>query len=298
MHNLDKLILDWRKKAAAADVSAETLDELETHLRETTEQFFRSGMSVSDAFRRAVTELGPMPRISAEFRKLDQSIWLPVKLAIGAIGVIALAALVIATALIGRLGSSAASLLLATHVFVVTLGYTITLLIGGLGICFVSQRCFENFSTSRLQSISRASFLLSGVTLLFTTMGVILGMAWAKITWGRYWSWDVKEIGGLCVVLWLVLYLLAHRFFKRSARGILTISMLGNIVVSLAWFGPQVNGLQQYGGFSRSMLLMAVVMAAVESTRAKVRFFQLPSILGSSFVLAFLSLVTFIMMGK
>ncbi len=256
MHNLDKLILEWRKRAATPNVSAETLDELETHLRETTEQFVRSGMPVSNAFQRAVTELGTMPRISSEFRKLDQPIWLPVKLAIG---VTALTALVTAIAVIGRLDSSAASLLLATHVFVVTLGYTITLLIGGLGICFVSQRCFEDFSTSRLQSISRVSFVLSGVALLFTTMGVILGMAWAKTTWGRYWSWDVKEIGGLCVIVWLVFYLLAHRFFKSRARGILTISMLGNIVVSLAWFGPQLNGLHQYGTFSQSMLLAAVV---------------------------------------
>ena len=256
MHNLDKLVLEWRKKAATPNINAETLDELETHLRETTEQFVRSGMPVSNAFQRAVTELGTMPRISSEFRKLDPPIWLPVKLAIG---VTALTALVIAIAVMGRLDSSAASLLLATHVFVVTVGYTITLLLGGLGICFVSQRCFEDFSTSRLQSISRASFVLGGIASLFTTMGVILGMAWAKTTWGRYWSWDVKEIGGLCVIVWLVFYLLAHRFFKSSARGILTISMLGNIVVSLAWFGPQLNGLQQYGTFSQSMLLMAVV---------------------------------------
>lgn len=256
MHNLDKLILEWRKKAATPNVSAERLDELETHLRETTEQFVRSGTPVSNAFQRAVNELGTMPRISSEFRKLDQPLWFPVKLAIG---VTALTALVIGIAVIGRLDSSAAGLLLATHVFVVTLGYTITLLLGGLGICFVSQRCFEDFSTSRLQSISRVSFVLSGVALLFTTMGVILGMAWAKTTWGRYWSWDAKEIGGLCVIVWLFFYLLAHRFFKSSARGILTVSMLGNIVVSLAWFGPQLNGLHQYGTFRQSMLLAAVV---------------------------------------
>jgi ABC-type transport system involved in cytochrome c biogenesis permease subunit len=179
--------------------------------------------------------------------------------AIGVTALTALAALVMAIAVIGRQGSSAASLLLATHVFVIILGYTIALLIGGLGICFVSQRCFEDFSTSRLQSISRVSFVLSGVALLLTTMGVILAMVWAKITWGRYWGWDAKETGGLCVIVWLVFYLLAHRFFKSSARGILTVSMLGNIVVSLAWFGPQLNGLQQYGTFSQSMLLMAVV---------------------------------------
>ena len=52
------------------------------------------------------------------------------------------------------------------------------------------------------------------------------------------------------------------------------------------------------GVYAAKMLGMAVVMAAVESTRAKVRFFQLPSILGGAFVLAFLSLVTHIMMGK
>ena len=259
MHDLDQLILEWREKAATPSVSPETLDELETHLRETTEQFVRSGMTVPSAFQRAVAELGTMPRITAEFRKLDQPIWLPIKLAIGVTALTALMALVIAIALLGRSDSGAASLLLATHVFAVILGYTITLLIGGLGICFVSQRCFGSFSTSRLQSISRVSFVLSGVALLFTTMGVLLGMAWAKTAWGRYWAWDAKETGGLSVVVWLSFYLLAHRFFKTSGRGILTLSMLGNIVVSLAWFGPQLHGLHQSGTFSQTMLLAAIV---------------------------------------
>jgi ABC-type transport system involved in cytochrome c biogenesis permease subunit len=257
MHNLDELILEWRK-TARQHVSTETLDELETHLRETTAEFARSGMPVSNAFQCAVTELGAMPRISSEFRKLDQPIWLPVKLAMGATAATALAALAVAIAILGR-GPSTASLLLATHVFVIILGYTITLLIGGMGICFVSRRSFDDFSTSRLQSISRVSFVLGGAALLCTTIGVILGMAWSKITGGRYWSWDAKETGGLCVVVWLVFYLLAHRYFKSSARGILTVSMLGNIVVTIAWFGPQLNGLPQYHSVNQSMLLMAVV---------------------------------------
>jgi formate hydrogenlyase subunit 4 len=52
------------------------------------------------------------------------------------------------------------------------------------------------------------------------------------------------------------------------------------------------------GVYVVKMFGMTFLMAAVESTRAKVRFFQLPSILGGAFVLAFLSLVTYIMMGK
>jgi formate hydrogenlyase subunit 4 len=50
--------------------------------------------------------------------------------------------------------------------------------------------------------------------------------------------------------------------------------------------------------YAVKMFVMAFLMAAVESTRAKVRFFQLPSILGGAFVLAFLALLTHIMMGK
>ncbi len=50
--------------------------------------------------------------------------------------------------------------------------------------------------------------------------------------------------------------------------------------------------------YAAKMLVMAALMALVESTRAKMRFFQLPSILGGAFVLAFLSLITYIMMGK
>ena len=52
------------------------------------------------------------------------------------------------------------------------------------------------------------------------------------------------------------------------------------------------------GVYSLKILFMAGIMAIVESTRAKMRFFQLPSLLGGSFVLAVLSLLTFIMIGR
>ena len=52
------------------------------------------------------------------------------------------------------------------------------------------------------------------------------------------------------------------------------------------------------GVYLLKMLFLAGFMAIVESTRAKVRIFQIPSILGGSFVLAVLSLLTLIMVGK
>lgn len=253
---LEQLIDEWRK-SAPTNVRAETLDELETHLRESTEQLVRSGMNLSEAFQRAVAELGAMPKISSEFQKLEEPLWLPVKLAIG---VTALLALGLVIFVLARLDAGRSSLLLAAHIFTAILGYTLTLLIGGLGICFVSQRCLEDFTTSRLHSINRVSLTLGSIALFLTTLAVLLGMIWTKIEWGRYWAWDGKEVGGLSVVVWLVCYLIAHHFFKNSERGVLAISMLGNIVVSLAWFGPQVNGLHQYGTSKTSLLLTIAIL--------------------------------------
>jgi hypothetical protein len=256
MHDLERLITEWRR-SAAKNVNSETLDELETHLSETTEQLVRSGVNLPDAFQRAVTELGAMPKISSEFQKLDEPLWLPVK---WVIGTMVLLTLVLAVFFIVRLGYGRSNLLLAIHTFTVTLGYTLTLLIGGLGICFVSQRCLEDFSTSRLHSIARVSLVLGSMALLLTILGVLLGVVWAKIEWGRYWAWDSKEIGGLSVLVWLACYLVAHRLFKSSGRGVLAISMLGNIVTSLAWFGPQVNGWHQYGTPNTSLLLTIAIL--------------------------------------
>ncbi len=61
----------------------------------------------------------------------------------------------------------------------------------------------------------------------------------------------------------------------------------------------EISGLAMSSGiYILKMLFMAVLMALIESTRAKMRFFQLPSILGGAFVMALLSVLTYIMMGK
>lgn len=46
------------------------------------------------------------------------------------------------------------------------------------------------------------------------------------------------------------------------------------------------------------MFIIGFSMALIESTRAKMRFFQLPTLLGSGFVLAFVSLLTYLMLGR
>src|SRR5262245_16820388 len=113
MHNLKKLIAEWRKVLSATpNVAEETLDELENHLRETVDQFVRSGLTESEAFERAVQQLGRTSTIAAEFKKLDQPTWLPIKIVIGAGIAAALVFVILSIAF--TVGPS--SLLLGTHV--------------------------------------------------------------------------------------------------------------------------------------------------------------------------------------
>lgn len=81
----------------------------------------------------------------------------------------------------------------------------------------------------------------------------------------------------------MVLFTLAVDIF--FPLGIMQIAGTSTIIVAFV-------------AYAGKMLVFALLMALVESTRAKVRFFRLPSILGGAFVLAFLSLITHIMLGK
>jgi hypothetical protein len=261
MHNLEKLIAEWRQAMMAApDVGNESLDELESHLRENVDHLVRSGMTEPEAFQRSVAQLGPAPSIAAEFQKLEQPIWLPVRVATGA-GI--LAAMVMAILVIARFEAGWSNFLLASHVFMVTLGYTTTFLVGALGICFVSQRCISDFSPLRVRAVARVTFILGCFAMGLTAVGIILGMVWAKAEWGRYWAWDAKEVGAFAVIVWQSCFLFAHRIACNSARSVLVMSVLGNIVVGLGWFGANLlsGGLHSYGTANYSLLLLMVVVS-------------------------------------
>ena len=86
----------------------------------------------------------------------------------------------------------------------------------------------------------------------------------------------------------------AH-YMKQMLLFTITVDIFfpAGIAHSTELFGLAVSA----GVYAAKMLFLAVAMALIESTRAKLRFFQLPSLLGGAFILALLSLVTYIMMG-
>lgn len=78
---------------------------------------------------------------------------------------------------------------------------------------------------------------LAGV--IFTTVTLVMGMLWAKPTWGAFWAWDARLTSTL--VLWIIYagYLLVRRLAepgRQAARLAAVIGIFGFIDVPIVYF--------------------------------------------------------------
>lgn len=75
MFDLEAALRDWRTTARRHSLSGYELDELEDHLHSAYLMHVNRGRSPSQAFAEALRGLGPVHRISQEFRKLPGRAW-------------------------------------------------------------------------------------------------------------------------------------------------------------------------------------------------------------------------------
>ena len=152
---------------------------------------------------------------------------------------------------------------LATHVVIITIGYSTTFLAGFLGIAYVFHKlALSLFGDSvkygtKLMSTEKdgqriLGSMIYGITcfsLFFSLVGTVLGGIWADQSWGRFWGWDAKENGALLIVIWNAILLHARWSGIAKIRGIASIAIFGNIVTAWSWFGTNMLGvgLHSYG---------------------------------------------------
>lgn len=236
MPEREELIAQWRRNMAeTTDCTNEVLDELESHLRDGIQQLVQSGHSEDQAFALAVSRLGAPGTLAAEFAKIaEPATWLPIRFAMVAV-MIAATLLVVMLLLLGW-KQRRLDLLVATHVGAVTLGYTISLIVGTLVICYVATRPFHDLTAGQIRGLKRAVFTLTLTAAGLTLLGILLGCVWAKDHLGHYWGWDPREIWASAVVIWdavLMLLLMARVWEQR----VVLLGILGNGLVGFAWFG-------------------------------------------------------------
>jgi ABC-type transport system involved in cytochrome c biogenesis permease subunit len=154
---------------------------------------------------------------------------------------------------------------LATHVVVVTLGYSATFLAGLLGIIFIVRGLVSrSFSADLAKTLNRMTYGVVCFATLFSLVGTILGGIWADQAWGRFWGWDPKENGAVLIVLWNAIILHARWGGYVRERGIAVMSVFGNIITSLSWFGVNMLGvgLHSYGFMDQAFGVLLAFIAS------------------------------------
>lgn len=239
MRNLEQQIATWRK---SIQLPTETVEEVESHLRELIEEQIRKGAGETESFERAVAQIGAGPQLTAEFQKIESGSWWPVRTAtvLGLLGLVPLLFLLVSGG-----AQRPSALVLGSHIFLVTAGYVTMFIIGALAACGVVQRARSMLTRRQARSLEKAYFRFGLIAALCTGIAIYLGSIWAGRHMGASWSWDGKEIGGVSILSWALLFLAARRF--ASIHVLNLVGLLGIIVTALGWFAPTQSRFAAYG---------------------------------------------------
>lgn len=114
---------------------------------------------------------------------------------------------------------------LVSHIVVIFIGDAFFALACGLGILYlVQERALKTksygFFFKRLPALERLdaagyASIVVGFTML--TLGLITGFVYAKSAWGKFWSWDPKEVWS--GITWLLYASLLHGRLSLGWRG-------------------------------------------------------------------------------
>ena len=101
-------------------------------------------------------------------------------------------------------------------------------------------------SSEKLDSISYRSIAVGFP--LFTLGGLVFGMVWAYQAWGRYWSWDPKEVWSLITWFVFALYLHTRIVMGWKGRRSAIIAIIGFLAALFTYFGVNylLSGLHSY----------------------------------------------------
>lgn len=148
---------------------------------------------------------------------------------------------------------------LATHVIIITAGYAFCILTAMYAHIMMWRQDY-NKKSAPYKNLNVFMIL----SLLFVTVGTVLGGLWADQSWGRFWGWDPKENGALLIALWIIWLLhgkITHDMpIKFYMAGVCFLS----VIVALAWFGVNLLsvGLHSYGFISGIALGLGLFCAA------------------------------------
>lgn len=145
------------------------------------------------------------------------------------------------------------------HIFTIFVGQASLALACGVGLFYlVQEHAIKNkirgFFFNRLPSlefIDNTGYIFIVVGFSMLTMGLATGFVYAKTVWGRFWSWDPKEIWS--AVTWLIYAALLHGRISVGWRGqrAAIMSIIGFAALLFTFLGVNFLLTGHHGEFTR-----------------------------------------------
>lgn len=133
---------------------------------------------------------------------------------------------------------------LTSHVFTAALSYASFALATGLAAIQIKKiRKGSNVQDTLIYRIVAIGFVM-------LSFSIVLGAYWAEQAWGKYWSWDPKEVWALITWIVYALYLHLHRRLSWRGEKACWIVIIGFAVVLFTFFGVNylLSGMHSYAG--------------------------------------------------
>jgi hypothetical protein len=259
MHDYDAHIARWRREALQRLGDAEAVEELEGHLREILATDDRSGGSADECWARACARLGDTTVLAAEYSKVHSSGWADASVYWAVLVLLAFVVSGLIFPMIAKINSDEPQPLLATHVTLLTVGYSLSIVAGLSAWHYALRVTFANRSNRfLLRRLPTTTGWLNIVSLPVTFAGLVLGAVWAAEHRGAAWSWDIREVGGV-LVLFAQVMLVYATVQKWSPHFLIGLAGIAASIALLAWFIPVFWQSHSYG--LATLILLGALLA-------------------------------------
>ena len=147
---------------------------------------------------------------------------------------------------------------LISHVSAVFIGNAAFAMACGIGILYLIQEhgikakntgfFFKRLPSLDMLDTTGYTCIIVGFTLL--TFGLITGFVYAKTVWGRFWSWDPKEVWS--GITWLFYAALLHERLTVGWRGrrAAVMAIIGFAILMFTFLGVNFLLKGHHGGFT------------------------------------------------
>lgn len=148
---------------------------------------------------------------------------------------------------------------LISHIITIFIGEASLALACGIGILYLVQErsiktkvrgfFFKRLPSLELLDTTGYACIVVGFTML--TIGLITGLVYAKSVWGRFWSWDPKEVWS--GITWLIYAALLHERLAVGWRGrkAAIMAIIGFAVLLFTFFGVNFLLKGHHGVFTK-----------------------------------------------